>query len=61
MLVVFVMGCLIPAAIRIIQKFDHQVVAAVLIIAGLRLVLGRYAAFMTRNLKPGVPLLGSSS
>lgn len=50
MLVVFIFGCLIPAAIRVIQKFDNQFIAAIVAIVGLRLVLGAYVATMTRGI-----------
>ena len=51
MLVVFIFGCLIPATIRVIQQFKHQLIAAVLAILGLRLALGAYVVTMTKGLE----------
>lgn len=51
MLVVFIFGCLIPASIRIIQKFHHQLFAAILAISALRVVLDLYTKTMTGGLE----------
>ena len=65
MLVVFIFGCLIPASIRVIQKFHHQLFAAILAIATLRVVLGLYIKTMTRALDKatgaGEALIGVTS
>jgi len=50
MLVVFIFGCLIPASIRIIQKFNHQMYAAILAFLALRVVLDLYTKTMTGGL-----------
>lgn len=50
MLVVFIFGCLIPASIRIIQKFNHQMYAAILAFLALRVVLDLYTKMMTGGL-----------
>ena len=52
MLVVFIFGCLIPATIRVVQQFQHLLMAAVVAIFGLRLALGAYVAIMTKGLQP---------
>lgn len=60
MLAVYIYGCLIPAAIRIVQNFSHQLLATLVAIFVLRLVLVNYVKIMSARTKgPASPLLES--